>query len=361
MSFDVEVENRTPFSAMTHVQHDADGQEVLVAMFSASFEAPERDARLDIAAAQLPVILGDVPRGVPGLSSNRYDADIAPRKPASEIVVNGTAYSPKGKPAHEMQVGFRVNGLQKVLHVIGDRIYDAGAYSEPHPFRTMPVIYERAFGGMTTAAADAENPVGIGFRHAVSADPSVRTHAPNITYPDQMFRGPQDRPRAAGFGPIGRNWRQRLQYAGTYDQAWIDNQWPLPPKDFDLRHHMSTPPDQHLPRIVGGEDVRLIGLTPSGCWDFRMPRVIAPIRLLFADRVEEREFVADTAIIEPDLWRITLKSRIALLTRRNAPALRAIVFGQVTPALLAAKRKRKQYFSHYGGNGTLRDRPLWQP
>lgn len=362
MSFDVLLENRTPFSAATHVQQDADGQEVLVALFSASFEAPARDSTLDIALAQLPVTFGDVPFGVPGLSSNRYDADIAPRKPAAEIVVNGTAYAPNGNPVREMQVGFRVNGLQKVLKVVGDRLYDMGSYSDPHPFRTMPVVYDRAYGGTTAeGAADANNPVGVGFRHATSSDPAIRTQAPNITYPDQPFRSPQDRPQPAGFGPIGRNWRQRLQYAGTYDQAWIDNQWPLPPKDLDPLHYMCTPPDQHLPRIAGGEQTTLIGLTPSGRWDFRLPRVVAPIRLIFADRIEERAFIADTVVIEPDLWRVTLKARFTTVTRRNAPPLREIVFGHVTPAFLSAHRKHKEYRSFAGGDGTLSDNAVWLP
>jgi hypothetical protein len=46
MAFAVWIENRTPFAAATHVQPDADGQEVLVVLLSASFEAdPGRDGR----------------------------------------------------------------------------------------------------------------------------------------------------------------------------------------------------------------------------------------------------------------------------------------------------------------------------
>ena len=61
----------------------------------------------------------------------------------------------------------------------------------------------------------------------------------------------------------------------------------------------------------------LIGLTPSGRWDFRLPRVAAPVRLIYYDRMEETAFQPDTVIIEPDMSRVTLKARLSFTTRRN--------------------------------------------
>jgi hypothetical protein len=362
MAFAVWIENRTPFAAATHVQPDADGQEVLVVLLSASFEAdPGRDG-LRPAEEQLPVIFGDVPFGDPAVSSTRHEADIAPFKPAAEVVVNGTAHAPNGRPVREMQVGLRLGSVRKVLNVVGDRIYDAGGYSAPNPFRSMPIVYERAYGGTTPEGqTEQRNPVGVGFRHVASADPAVRTQAPNITYPGEPFASPSDRPKPAGFGPLGRGWQPRLGYAGTFNQAWIDTQWPLPPKDFDPRHNLCTPADQQLPRLAGGETVSLIGMTPSGRWDFRLPQIAMPVRLLYDDRMEETEFQPDTVVIEPDLGRVTLKARLAFRTRRNAPVLREIVLGHVTPAFLLARRKNKTYLNPRGGDGTLGNRPVWRP
>ncbi|QKD05233.1 DUF2169 family type VI secretion system accessory protein [Mesorhizobium loti] len=362
MAFDVWLENRTPFATATHVQVDAGGQEVLVAMLSASFQGDADNAGLHPADDQLPVTFGDVPFGNPALSSTRYEADIAPVKPTAEVIVNGTAHAPNGKPVREMQVGLRIGSVRKVLNVVGDRIYDAGSYSAPHPFTTMPIVYERAFGGTTAEGrAEPRNPVGVGFHHAASADKAVRTQAPNVTYPGEPYLSPMDRPSPAGFGALGRGWQPRLGFAGTYDQAWIDTQWPLPPKDFDPRHHLATPPDQQLPQLAGGEEVALVGLTPTGRWNFRLPRIVAPVRLIFDDRIEERSFAADTVIIEPDLWRITLKARLSFVTLRNAAALREIVFGHVSPVWLSARRKRKAYLNPLGGDGTLGNYPVWLP
>lgn len=359
--FDVWIENRTPFSAATLAQVDAEGQEIVVAMFSASFAEPEPGAPLGPADDQMPIMFADQPFGDPAASSIRYEADIAPSKPAAEILVNGNAHAPGGAPVREMQVGLRIGPVRKVLNVMGDRLYDAGSYSQPSPFRILPLVYERAYGGTTgDGRVDARNPVGVGFHHARSADPAVRTQAPNITYPEAPFLSPSDRPRPAGFGVVGRGWQPRIRYAGTYDQAWIDGQWPLPPKDFDPKHHLCAPADQLLPAIRGGEAVSIVGMTPEGRWDFRLPRVVAPLRLVYDDRIEEAEFSPDTVLVEPDLRRVTLKARLAIVTRRNAPALRDIVFGHVTPMFLSAALKSKEY-TGIGGDGTLRGRPVWQP
>ncbi len=264
-----------------------------------------------------------------------------------------------------VRVGLSVGPVRKVLTVTGDRAVAGGGYSAPRPFRTMPIVWERAYGGTPAdGSGDVRNPVGIGYRGAASADPAVRSEAPNVTYAGEEARGPADRPRPAGFGAVGRGWRPRIGLAGTYDQAWIDEQWPLPPRDFDPRHNLCAPADQQLPALEPGTAFTLVNLTPEGRWQFRLPRkstLRAQLKLVYDDRVEDRGFAPDTVLIEPDLRRVTLKARLAFVTRRNAPALREIVFGYVSPVWLNARRKRKAYLNPLGGDGTLTDRPTWAP
>lgn len=361
MIFAIPLDNRTPFSAMTNVQLNADGQEVLIIMFSASFQLSEATGELEPAANPLLVTLGDVAVGAPGRSSIRYDSDVCASKPGVDVVVNGTAYAPKRKPVREMQVGLQIGAIRKVLHVMGDRLYDAGGYSAPHPFDRMPLVYERAYGGTTEdGRVDPRNPVGIGYRHASSADPAVRSQAPNITYPDEPHLSPSDRPRPAGFGVVSRAWQPRVAHAGTYDQAWRDTQWPLPAKDFDDRHNLCAPPDQQTQRLTGGENVTLVGMTPSGRLEFRVPTVTAPIRLVFDDRIDEHAFKPDALIIEPDLSRVTLKARLSIVPKRTGPAIRSVLFGHATPALVLAHRKRKPYLASLGGDGTVQGVSSWR-
>ena len=63
------------------------------------------------------------------------------------------------------------------------------------------------------------------------------------------------------YGPLGRGWPQRARYAGTYDQAWLDDHFPFLPPDFDDRYHQAAPPDQQMPHPAQALPVRLTNLT----------------------------------------------------------------------------------------------------
>ncbi|MBV0890913.1 DUF2169 domain-containing protein [Paracoccus sp. Z118] len=361
MGIDTHIENRTPFDLKLHVQMDADGQEVTVLMLSASFTA-DPSGRLSVAEAQLPVTYADIPRGDPARSSLCHDADIAPRKPVPEVILNASAYAPQGRPAGRVDVGLQLGGVRKMLAVTGDRLRAAGGLSDPQPFVTMPLIWERAFGGTAGQGAVVEqrNPVGVGLAGSRSADAAVLTEVPNITRPAEIATRPDQRPEPVGFGVVARGWRPRLDFAGTHDDGWLANQWPLPPRDLDPRHHQAAPADQQSPSIRPGAVAVLVNMTPEGRWEFRLPRLTAPLRLLHDDRAEEAGFAPDTVVIEPDLRRITLKARMAFVTDLRAPRLREILYGHVSPVLLSARLKRKGYLDPLGGDGTRRLQPVWE-
>lgn len=359
MSYDTVIDNRTPFDVQTHVQVTAEGQERLVVMLSASFTA-DAAGKVGVAEVQLPVTFADVLWGDPALSSVRYDADIAAHKPQPEVILNASAHAPGGRPAEAVTVGLQIGDVRKVLQVTGDRVHHLGAFSAPAPFLQMPLTWERSFGGSTEDGdRDQRNPVGIGYSGARSADPGARSDAPNITRPDQVAMSRDDRPEPVGFGSIGRSWQPRLAFAGTYDKTWLDTQWPLPPLDYDARHDQSAPQDQQSASIRAGVTATLINMTPEGRWDFRVPGLAMPVRLLRDQSAEEVFFQPDTLLIEPDLHRITLKARMTFITRRNAPKLREIIVGHVSPVFLNARRKNKEYINPLGGDGTLREVPVW--
>ncbi|UWR28257.1 DUF2169 domain-containing protein (plasmid) [Sulfitobacter sp. S223] len=356
MGFDVWLENRTPFDAATHVQLDADGQEVVLVMVSASFETKGQE--LEIAKSQLPVCFADEPFGDPVRSSNRYEADIALSKPKVDVIVVGRAYAPDGKPAEHVDAGLAVGNLRKILRVTGDRLETMGGVSRPKPFLTMPLIWERAFGGTDDDGnIDLRNPVGIGWKGAKSADPEGRSDLPNIAYAGDD--GPD--PEPAGFGFVGRGWQPRLSLAGTYDEAWLADQWPLAPHDFNALHNLGAPPDQQFEKLPERSKVSLVNMTPDGRWNFSLPGLRLPAHLIYADRVETVTPMPDTVILEPELKRVTLKARIAVTLVRNTPRLRGIALGHVSPVWLNARRKGKAYFNPRGGDGTLDDVPVWAP
>jgi hypothetical protein len=358
--FDVAVENRTPFEAATHLQMDQNGQEALLCVLSATFVGGT-NGRLDLAPKQIPMCFADEPYGEAGRSSIKIEADIALVKPRVDLIVVGAAHAPGGRPASEVMVSLRVADIHKMLRVTGDRTAASRLLGGAIPFTRMPIVYERAFGG-TTKDGDiyVENPVGVGFRGAASSDPSVATEVPNIEYPDRQPNGRGDHLPPAGFGVVARNWSPRFTLAGTYDQAWIDTVWPLPPSDFNPLFNQAAPLDQQTAALSGGEAVELINLTPSGLWRFRLPRLDVPVRLIFDDRVEDRAMRVDTVLIDAEQHSVTLKSRMVVTKVRNAPRLREIAMGHLSSAWLRARQLRKEYRDPRGGTGVLTERPTFQ-
>jgi hypothetical protein len=353
------IENRAPFTADALVQIDGEGQELLLVIWSATFMA-QTGGNLDLAETQTPIRFADEPMGDPAFSSTRYEADIAVQKPLVDVIVNGSAYAPKGGVAHNVMVGLKVADINKVLTVTGDRDWSFFGPRAPMPFRTMPIVYERAYGGTNKKSqADMRNPVGVGYRGARSADPDVKTEVANITYSNEKISRVSNHPRPAGFGVISRAWTYRLQYAGSYDQTWLDSRWPLLPEDFDPRYNQSAPEDQQSRIIRGGELVELTNLTPNRLWRFRLPKIDVPLRFLYDNRIEQQEVKPDTILIEPDNYRVTVTGRAAVRTVRNAPRLREVVIGHVSSAWLTARLSGKRYINYRGGDGTLLNRPAY--
>ncbi len=277
-------------------------------------------------------------------------------KPGVEILLIASAHTPDGNPAATVDVGLRAGTIRKVLTVTGDRFDNLGVITDPTPFVTMPLVWERAFGGTDeTGRCDTRNPVGIGWKKARSADPNVRSVVANITYAGDY----ENEPRAAGFGPIGRGWQPRLGLAGTFDDDWLENQWPLTPHDFDPRHNLAAPEDQQVESLPAGSEIATINMTPEGRWTFRLPQVLAPVHLVFSDRIEQHSFSHDTVILEPDLKRVTLRARLAITLVRGKPRLKRCVLGHVSEVWLSACQKGKAYLNPKGGDGTLTHLPLW--
>ena len=120
------------------------------------------------------------------------------------------------------------------------------------------------------------------------------------------------------FGVIARSWEPRYKLAGTYDQNWIDNVFPFPPADFNNAYYQAAPIDQQINFLQGNEVVELTNLTPQGRTVFRLPKKQIPVTFFFKKGgKEEKQAVADTLVIEPDLQRFTITWRVNLPLRKS--------------------------------------------
>jgi hypothetical protein len=313
-----QIDNRTPFAAERGWVRDRNGAEVWLVAVKCTFDI-KPDGSTEISLDQPPVLRVPEYNGEPGMSSLKYEADLVMTKTTTDVIVVGHAYAPEGQPVTHLDVGFRVGPVQKVLRVSGDRSWGGLGPSSPKPFVKMPLVYERAFGGVDRRSQyperdwDWRNPVGTGF--AVARDNLSGMLLPNIEYPNELIGSWKDRPRPAGFGPIGGHWRPRAGFAGTYDDKWMKERQPLLPSDFDDRFFQAAPLDQQTPMFLrGGEPVLLHRLTPEGDLRFLLPKIFLGFETHFYNGSREihRERKLHSVIVEADYPRVSLVWHTAL-------------------------------------------------
>ena len=332
-----QVDNRTPFAAERGWVRDRDGAEVWVVGVKCTFDV-KPDGSTEASPDQPPVLRAAEYNGEPGKSSIRYDADLVLTKNTTDVIVVGHAYAPNGRPVSECDVGISVGPVRKVLHVVGDRVWDGAAPGPPSPFLKMPLVYERAFGGADTKSANAardfdwRNPVGTGF--AVNRSHLLDVAMPNVEYGDRNFGSWNDRPPPAGFGAIAGHWQPRVGFAGTYDDKWMKERLPLLPTDFDDRYFQCAPPDQQTPAFLrGGEPAALLNLTPDGRLNFVLPRIFLGFETFFytGERTLHQTRQLHTVIIEPDFPRVSLVWHTALPCHFMVQKLERTVVTMKTP------------------------------
>jgi hypothetical protein len=319
------LENLTRFKAVSLPSMNKEGEQLLVICVAGRFDLPPAGHPSSEppkpSEEQHPPMMKDVYWGEPATTSLRYEGQTAYKRPGTDIYVSGHAWAPKGKPVTELLTAVKVGSCQKGVRVFGTRVWYRGALglktSAPRPFESMPLRYERSFGGVAQATGqehpeyEPRNPVGIGLYG--SAKEAVEQPLPNLEDPAHLMSSPTERVPPAGFGPIARSWQPRLGFAGTYDEAWVEQRAPLWPTDFDPRFfHAAAPGLVASPVLKGGEPVVIAGLSPDGQIAFPLPRYRLMAKSFFRHRVDRRELLLDAVQLEPDekivtlIWRATI-------------------------------------------------------
>ncbi|CAM7717919.1 DUF2169 domain-containing protein [Lelliottia nimipressuralis] len=340
----MEFRNLTPFSVMEYAMDDKHNERHRVVAMKTGFRLVQDDngqwqTQL-MENPPMPLCIEDEFAGEMNCSPVLRESDLAPLKPACDIIINGTAHTPDGIPASEMTAGVLIRAssgdivLDKKLRVTGRRFYQRQALTgqwyetEPEPFNSLPLDYRFAFGGECRVDTDSNfaeripekyhlneeqrrthpdqkypplahtaclsNPLGMGYTQAwyLHAADIQQIEAPRIMRLDSPFTlshfmacldGKADwfaqEFQPAGFNAVGRTWLPRLALAGTYDQAWLETQHPALPNDFEFGYWNYAPNDQQIPYPTQVMTITLNGLHPNGDITFTLPANQAVILL----------------------------------------------------------------------------------
>lgn len=310
---------------------------------------------LGLAAAQRPVELADQfwDRAQAERSSIRVAGDALLMKPATDVIVTGTAHAPGGHARASWVASVRVEGrggldVVSAARVLGPRRWrrrDGLGWSltDAEPALEVPLRYELAYGGSwrdPSAARDGAeapwvthpaNPSGVGFVDERALDASAEIAAPQWERLDAPVTLPNRDAPLAGFGPVARAWSSRLRYAGTYDDRWLrktrdEIAQGLPADyaaDFDARFFQCAHPSLVMPsHLEGRELVHLGGLMPDAeVFTFQLPRAVVVAELTDEDGATRREEPPlDTVHIDVDARTVSLCWRLTLDQSRGVHA-----------------------------------------
>lgn len=323
------VTNKTPFAAAGTWVQDKDANKLWLVVVKATFEI-RADGATYLSDQQVPVLLMPEPVGEID-KSLIYESDLLGVKPCTDVLVNGSAWAPRGKRASAVPVQLTVGPIKKQLWVFGERVWEPKPtgidVSHAQDFESMPIAYERAYGGWDQLSPnsnehrfDDRNPVGTGF--AVRQEHCIGMRLPNVEYPDHLIRSWKHRPRPAGLNAIDCSWSPRRNLAGTYNEQWLENRFPLWAEDFDPRYRNCAPSDQQAPGFFrGGEVVDLINLSREGRLTFELPRINLYFQTRFGVKRVEHQAQLCTVIVEPDTPRVVIAWQTHLVCNHRADEL----------------------------------------
>src|SRR6266849_1077338 len=179
---------------------------------------------------------GDQPYGDPMNSSIEFEADFVPFKLATDVVLNGKAYAPRGTATAAFTASLAIGAHRKEVRVIGDRVcrYREGgdpAFTDPKPVALVELKYENAYGGVDIYSdskipcAYPRNYLGKGFVVGKSKKAVDNLALPNVEDPKDLLTPArlscgevkhwERQPMPQSFGWFFKCWRPRALLAGV--------------------------------------------------------------------------------------------------------------------------------------------------
>ncbi|MFO0761622.1 MAG: DUF2169 domain-containing protein [Byssovorax sp.] len=320
--------NQTAFAALPVPTIDAQGHDVLAVLVKGTYLV-DRAGSVRPAPDPSPVRVSDeVYEPDSPRTSARFPSDLGFQKRGADVVLQGDAIAPA--KVTSLDVAVKVQDRIAPLRVHGPRVYFSGAFgmsiSAAQPFERVPIVYERAYGGMTDDASMVElaNPAGVG----VARRPSDLEHrpAPQIEHPARPHTSASDRHPPMGYGALMSHWAPRMKYAGTFDDRWRATRLPILPEDYDIRFGNVAHPSLQLDDpLAPGDPVAVTGMSLAPL-AFALPDFRFAARARFDDG--SRAVLTppiDLLLLQPELGRFELLGRAVFPIGRGRRVLREVV------------------------------------
>lgn len=353
--------NATPFATGYTLGLQKSGRNCLVLVAKATYTLPTNtDEKPSLAEEQIPPYETDTYTGEPGYSAPIYENDYPPYKPKCDVILNGSAYAPQGKPCESLVASLQIGGINKHIHIIGPRHWKLGVLdgkaSKPEPFSKQTISYDTAYGGTDPIpkkhpnddqlySSLMTNPIGIGYYPHQNPQQQKGKPLPQTEAIDQPVKKSNSKKYTPqSFGGIARNWSPRAALGGTYDDHWSEHIKPFLPEDFDEHYYQFAPKDQQIDYLKGGETLVLRNLTPQGQTQFKLPSENIPMQAILSNGERHNLVpVIDTLSIDTDAGHFTLVWRARIGLKRNVHEVDTLIIGQPTKGWERARMMDKLY------------------
>ncbi len=261
--------------------------------------------------------------------------------PAFEVMLLGQAHAPGGRPISSMTVSLEVGSARRVLQVTGDRHWERGLFgahiTDPAPFVSLPLTWDRAFGGKAVVeidresfvdACDVRNPAGRGWDAAADAEALGKAlkcpkgyprfdparQLPNLEDPAHLVRTLKDAPDPACWAPVPVT----SSLHGL--RVPVEPGKPVAGPGLFHRAHpcwvLPAPPP-------GGAVLALSGATPDGPWRFPLPRLRPELDLVAAGKQQTIAAVPQMLVLLPEEsgFTITFRATVVLPPPDGTPRM----------------------------------------
>lgn len=246
-------------------------------------------------------------------------SDQVPYRSGVNVFVHGQAYAPRGRPTEAMLVTMHLGSFSHELLVVGDRTWERdGVASPPKPFTTMPLVYERAYGGLArnrdAEVAFPDNPQGRGY--VCDPEAAQGTALPNIEDPKTRIQSWRDQPTPRGWAPLppqtGLHLRRSVQVLDLKDYTYR----------FTKHAFSCAHPDLVLDALEPGCTGVLSGVTPSGTFRFSVPRLSLKVDVELGSKTFALVPRLDTLALFPEDLRVVASFRTSFRYRMQAKQVR---------------------------------------